>query len=222
MNLFIQWLTCVCLCLGFCIPAWSNDLEQAWLLSTTQSDQADTSQSIASSSSSAGKYQISKAHYDLPTVNLIDAHGHDVELRPFLQADGPVVLQFVFVTCSTICPILSASLASAQTDLERLSSRQYRLVSISIDPEQDTPEQLREYAHRFKAGNNWHFLTGNSADVMLVLKAFDASYAGDNKMFHQSLTFMRSGPSAAWRRVEGLLGKQELIAEYQQMLAAPD
>ncbi len=168
-------------------------------------------------------YQVSEAHYTPPAVSLVDAQGETVEFLPFIDAGGPVLMQFVFATCSTICPILSASFSSAQAELNQLSTGKLRLISISIDPEQDTPEQLRSYAQRFKAGDNWHFFTGNSDAVQQVLKAFKATYTSNNKMFHKSLTFMRAEPGAAWRRIDGLLGKQELLHEYLQMpgLQAP-
>ncbi|AEG02632.1 SCO family protein [Methylomonas methanica] len=222
MNLSSKWLAGTCLWLGFCLPAFSEDLAQTWLLEESGVRASSSEPSAPMSSAPARKYQVSTANYELPDVSLINADGDDVSLRQLLNSEGPVVLQFVFVTCSTICPILSASLASAQTDIDKLSNGKQRLISISIDPEQDTPEQLRTYAKRFKAGGNWHFLTGNPDDIKTVLKAFDASYAGNNKMYHLSLTFMRPAPRSAWRRINGLLGKQELVAEYAQMLTTPE
>lgn len=208
--------------LGCCMPVFSNDASQTWLLSEPKPANSAPIPSAATSDAPTLKYQVSTVNYEIPKVKLIDANGNDVSLSQLLNAEGPVVLQFVFVTCSTICPILSASLASVQADLDTLSDGKQRLISISIDPEQDTPEQLHTYAKRFKAGGNWHFLTGKPDDIKKVLNAFDAGYAGNNKMFHLALTFMRPAPGSAWRRINGLLGKQELITEYKQMLAMQD
>ncbi|MCK9606658.1 MAG: SCO family protein [Methylomonas sp.] len=222
MKLSTKWLAGACLWLGVGLRVFSDDIAQTWLLSEPRPTASGSEPSATVSSSPARKYQVSTINYQLPDVSLINANGDDISLQQLLNAEGPVVLQFVFVTCSTICPILSASLASAQADLDQLSNGKQRFISISIDPEQDTPEQLHAYAKRFKADGNWHFLTGTPNDIKNVLKAFDASYAGNNKMFHLALTFMRPGPDSAWRRINGLLGKQDLIAEYKQMLAMPD
>lgn len=221
MNLSTKWLAGACLGLGFCLFAAADNSEQVWRLGTPRPPAAYAEQSAAPDAPNR-KYQTSEAQYAVPDVSLIDADGNDVALRPFLQADGPVLLQFVFVTCSTICPLLSASLASAQAELDNLSAGKYRLISISIDPEQDTPEQLTGYAKRFKAGGNWHFLTGNPKDIKAIQKAFDATYTGDNKMYHKPLTFMRQAPGSAWRRIHGPLGKHELIAEYKLTMGLPD
>lgn len=167
-------------------------------------------------------YQVARADYSIPAVSLIDSNDQTIELNAFLDQEGPVLLQFVFATCSTICPILSASFASAQAELNALSAGGHRLVSISIDPEQDTPERLRAYGQRFKAGAHWHFLTGKEQDVQVVLKAFDANYTGSNKMFHRSLTFMRAKPGDSWQRIEGMLSKNALLKEYRHMLVSSE
>ena len=83
--------------------------------------------------------------------------------------------------------MLSASLAGAQGEM----GERARLVSISIDPEYDTPARLREYARRFKAGPRWRFLTGGRDDVEAVQKAFGAWRV--NKMSHQPLTSSEGG-----------------------------
>jgi len=163
-------------------------------------------------------YQVDAGQYQIPDVTLFDSSGKRIELRDFLNQDSPVLLQFVFATCSTVCPILSASFASAQQEFDTLSDGRYRLISITIDPEQDTPEQLRTYGQRFKAGKHWHFLTGKTQDIQAILKAFDASYTGNNKMYHRSLTYMRARPGMPWLRIEGMLGKNALLDEYRKMM----
>ena len=69
------------------------------------------------------------------------------------------------------------------------------MVSISIDPEYDTPEALNAYARRFDAGPQWEFLTGSLDDSIAVQKAFDAD-RGD-KMNHAPLTLFRATPDSA-------------------------
>lgn len=163
-------------------------------------------------------YKLSQALYDIPNMQMIDKEGRDIDLHQLFDYGGPIMVQFIFATCSTVCPILSACFSSIQPDLEILSGGVYRLISISIDPEQDTPERLTEYAKRFKADKNWYFLTGNLDNVDTLLKAFNAGYRGNNKMYHQSLTLMRPHKDANWTRIEGLLGKKDLIVEYKKMI----
>jgi protein SCO1/2 len=96
-------------------------------------------------------------------------------------------------------------------------AKNVRMVSITIDPEQDTPEQLKKYATRFKAKSGWLFLTGELADIIATQRAFDA-YRGD-KMNHEPLTFLRHTPDGQWIRLDGFASASEVITEYRQELS---
>jgi protein SCO1/2 len=160
------------------------------------------------------KFTRTSASYDVPDVTLTDMNGARVSLSSALAYDGPVFLQFIFTTCPTICPVMSSTLSSVQEKLGPDAAR-VRMVSISIDPEQDTPERLREYARKFKAGPQWMFLTGELEKIVAVQKSFDA-YRG-NKMRHEPLTFMRAAPGKPWLRLDGLLSAAQLIDEYKRL-----
>ena len=156
------------------------------------------------------------AHYDLPDVTLTSMDGTKTSLTSALKQDGPVMLQFIFTTCPTVCPVMSSILSAAQSKLGADVSK-VRLISISIDPEHDTPERLREYARKFRAGRQWLFLTGSTEDIAAIQKAFDA-YRG-SKMRHEPLTFLRATPGDQWVRLEGLMNATQLVAEYKLLTA---
>lgn len=153
-------------------------------------------------------YSRSVGRYAPPDVTLTDMGGRRLPLSEAL-GDGPVLLQFIFTTCPTVCPILSSKLADAQDRLPEA-----RMVSISIDPEHDTPARLREYARRFGAGPRWRFLTGSLEDVVAVQKAFGV-YRSD-KMQHEPSTFLRAAPGP-WVRLTGDAGADELVAELRKL-----
>ncbi|HVT57120.1 MAG TPA: SCO family protein [Thermoanaerobaculia bacterium] len=164
------------------------------------------------------RYTRSAADYRPPDVTLVDQAGARVRLADELAAGGPVLLQFIFTSCSTICPVLSGTFAAVQEKLPRA-----RLVSISIDPDFDAPVRLAAYARRFQAGPRWRLLGGRLEDVIAVERAFDA-YRG-NKMRHEPLTFVQAGPRRPWLRLEGFLSAAELAAEVRlagSAAAAPD
>lgn len=156
------------------------------------------------------------ASYMPPDVTLVDMNGEKVALASALGREGPVMLQFIFTTCPTVCPVMSATFAAAQ---DRLGAEpgKVRMISVSIDPEQDTPPRLREYARKFKAGPRWLFLTGDSDDIVAVRKSFDAY--GNNKMRHEPLTFLRASPGKPWVRLDGLMSAAQLLAEYKRLIA---
>jgi protein SCO1/2 len=92
------------------------------------------------------------------------------------------------------------------------------LMSISIDPEQDTPARLREYAKTFHAGPEWHHYTGTLAASQAAQRAFDV-YRG-NKMDHAPATLVRPSPGAPWVRINGFATADQLLAELPVLTAS--
>ncbi|HLP97418.1 MAG TPA: SCO family protein [Sideroxyarcus sp.] len=162
-------------------------------------------------------YQRSLASYDIPDVSLVDAGGVKISLREVLGGDEPVMLNFIFTSCTAICPVMSATFRQVQEQLGEERSK-VRMVSISIDPENDTPEKLKEYAGRFEAGPQWRMLTGSVEDSIAVQRAFD-SFRGD-KMSHEPVTFLRAGGTTqTWVRLDGLASSSDIINEYHKLVA---
>ncbi len=159
-------------------------------------------------------YTRSLDHYALPPLELTTMQGDSRSLAQLLDTDQPVAINFIFTSCTTICPIMSATFAQAQRRLGTEAAK-IRWISISIDPEYDTPERLRDYAQRFEAGEQWSFLTGPTENIIAVQKAFDV-YRGD-KMNHIPVTLLRAGRDAPWLRLHGLTSSAELVQEYRQL-----
>jgi protein SCO1/2 len=162
-------------------------------------------------------YQRTSASYDVPDVRLVDRDGAQIALRDGLNGDGPVMLNFIFTSCTAICPVMSATFRQVQEQLGDERSK-VRMVSISIDPENDTPARLREYAARFEAGPQWRMLTGSVEDSIAVQRAF-GTFRGD-KMNHAPATFLRAGgPGKPWVRLDGFASASDIIHEYRKLAA---
>ena len=156
--------------------------------------------------------------YEAPAVMLVRADGKHVSLPRELDDGRPVLLNFVFTTCSSTCPLTSRTLEEFQRKLGSDAGRVH-LMSISIDPEQDTPARLSEYARKFHAGPEWQYYTGSLAASIATQRAFDV-YRGD-KMSHSPVTLLRSAPGKPWLRIEGFITPDELLDDYQKLLASP-
>jgi len=159
-------------------------------------------------------YQRSEHAYPLKDHALVDMAGEETSLLREVNVDRPVMVNFIFTTCTTICPVMSGIFSQVQQKLGP-ASQDLRMISISIDPEYDTPERLRDYAKRYKAGPQWEFLTGNPDDIVAVQKAFDV-YRG-NKMSHEPTTLLRRSPSDPWVRLDGIASAADIIAEYRSL-----
>ena len=159
-------------------------------------------------------YRRSVENFTLPDVVLINQDGKKVRLQTVLKGDTPVVVDFIYGTCTTICPVLSAGYLNLQNRLAA-SGTTARLISITIDPEHDSPKVMKEYLKRYRAKPGWDFLTGSRADIDTVMKAFNA-YIPD-KMSHYPINLIRSPKDGSWVRLYGILSSREFLEEYQSV-----
>jgi protein SCO1/2 len=97
----------------------------------------------------------------LPGFSLVNRDGRTIGLQDL--AGTPWVADFVFTRCPASCPMMSARMARLNRSLP--PELKVRLVSISVDPEYDTPEILERYARKFQAPERWLFLTGGREDI---------------------------------------------------------
>ena len=94
----------------------------------------------------------------VPEFKFVNQDGDTITNKDYL---GKVyVLEFFFTTCPSICPIMSENLVHIQNKLK--GQENFGIVSITLDPDHDTPQVLKEYAKEHKVTNpNWNFLTGD-------------------------------------------------------------
>jgi protein SCO1 len=160
---------------------------------------------------------ITTLEYRTPPVQLVRDDGRQVSLQKELDDGRPVVMNFIFTTCATTCPLSSQTFAVFQHKLGPERSKVH-MVSISIDPEQDTPARLRAYAKKFDAGPQWQHYTGTLQASLAAQQAFGA-YRGD-KMSHAPVTLIRAAPGQPWTRIDGFVTPDQLLQQLQQLLAA--
>jgi protein SCO1 len=102
-----------------------------------------------------------------------------------------VVLNFIFTTCTDVCPLFTANFAQLQRTLKNEPAGNVFFVSITTDPEVDSPKVLKSYAQRYGADfQNWAFLTGSESQLKQVWKGFDVRVIkkGRGLVQHTSLT----------------------------------
>ena len=169
-------------------------------------------------SAEQGAVSVSTEAYVVPNVQLVREDGKVVSLPDEMNDGRPVVLNFIFTSCTSICPLLSAVFAEFDRQLGK-DRNKVHLMSISIDPEADTPARLREYARRFKAGPEWHHYTGTLGASLTAQRAFNV-YRGD-KMNHTAVTLLRAAPGQPWVRLEGFVTPHELLVKYRHLTEIP-
>jgi len=156
----------------------------------------------------------SQASYGIPALRQVRQDGSVAEFPHEIEAGRPVLLNFIYTSCTTICPVTTQVFSEVQ---EKLAGEHAALdlVSISIDPEYDTPARLSQYAKKFGAKEHWHFYTGTQAASIAMQKAFNV-YRGD-KMNHEPVTFLRGASGKPWVRLDGFVSAAQLVQEYRAL-----
>lgn len=183
-------------------------------ITTTPASAADTSPEAAPSASTptptTDKPRNGAAIYlaDLP---LIDQNGKPVDLYKDYIAGRRIVLHSFFARCEGSCPVMMTTLQALQKQLGPRLGKDVHIVSITVDPDHDTPQVMADYARRVQAKPGWHFLSGNSAQVTTALRRI-GQYT-DAPENHMNLIIVGNDTSGDWRKVHGLAGVKEVVTE---------
>lgn len=103
-----------------------------------------------------------------PNVPLVTQDGKSVRFFDDLIKGKVVAINFIYTGCSASCPMETARLREVQNILGERMGRDVFFYSITIDPDNDTPEALKHYAAKFSVGPGWLFLTGRNEDITLL------------------------------------------------------
>ena len=138
----------------------------------------------------------------IPEVSVYDQDGKRLDFYADLIKGKTVAINFIFTTCTTICPPLTATMRQVQRQMGERVGRDVWLVSVSVDPVTDTPERLKSFAAKFGAGPGWSFVTGGKAEIDRLLKALGAYVSDKNN--HSPIILIGNEPSRYWLRSYGL------------------
>jgi protein SCO1/2 len=149
------------------------------------------------------------AKMNIPDVELLDQDGRRVRFYTDLVKGRTVAVNFIFTTCTTVCPPLGATFARVQKELGARAGRDVHLISVSVDPVTDTPERLKAWGAKFKAGAGWTFVTGDKRQVDELLRALAASSARPED--HTPMTLIGNDAAGQWTRAYGLARATQLV-----------
>ena len=127
---------------------------------------------------------------NVPSFKLLNQDGEyfsDLDLRGYNY-----IVNFFFTSCPTICPTTTLNLIELQKKINAYGIDDFKIISISVDPNNDTPTKMKEYALSMNIDlSNWSFLTGSENDIYdLVMSGFSLAVGKDDLapggVFHSS------------------------------------
>lgn len=151
----------------------------------------------------------------LPDVTLTDQDGRKLRFWSDVVKGKLVFFNSFFTSCGGTCPVQSSVFSALQKRLGDRVGKDIVLVSVTVDPENDTPEVLKAYAKKYGAGPGWYFLTGSEADVEQVLVAMDLYAKRPDD--HSPMAAVGDERSMLWRKVLNLKAPAALEAELKAL-----
>ena len=152
----------------------------------------------------------------IPDVQVVDQSGRSHNFYSGLVKDRVVAVNFVFTSCTTICPVMGATFAQVQ---KLLGSRDdVSLISITIDPRNDTPARLAAWGKKVGAKPGWTLVTGAPGDIDALLKAMGVFTPDKND--HGPIVVVGDDRTATWQRINGFAAPATIVAELRKFTAA--
>ena len=154
---------------------------------------------------------------DPPDVSLVDQDGVPRRLVRDLIEGKIAVVSFVFTGCTTICSPVGANMGALDELLGAEVGAAVSLVSVTLDPFNDTPARLAAWRQQFDDGHGWRLLTGDPDRVERVLHAMRQDTADIAQ--HDAFLWLGDPRTRTWTRVSSLAAPDTLVALIRRMEA---
>jgi protein SCO1 len=146
-----------------------------------------------------------------PNVVLTNQDNKQLRFYDDLLKGKIVVIQFMFSNCERLCPMVTPNLVKVQSELEKEWPKRVHIVSITVDPDHDTPQVLKAYAKKFHVLPGWQFLTGRRADIDQIRRELGLYYPEDTQFEHMNMITIGREPTGQWITMRAL-NRSDVIA----------
>jgi cytochrome oxidase Cu insertion factor (SCO1/SenC/PrrC family) len=145
----------------------------------------------------------------IPDTTIYDQDGKRLHFYTDLVKGKTVAINFIFTTCTTICPPMTANFRKVQQELGERVGGDIEMISISVDPVTDVPARMKDYTNKFNVGPGWTFVTGSKLEINELLKAL-GGYAGDRNN-HTPIILVGNERAGYWTRTYGLASPTAIV-----------
>jgi cytochrome oxidase Cu insertion factor (SCO1/SenC/PrrC family) len=135
-------------------------------------------------------------------LSVLDQDGQRVQFHTDLIAGKTVLINVFFSTCTTVCPPLTATMRKVQQLTKEQHGDAIRIISVSVDPANDTPARIKKFGALFGAEPGWSFITGDKPTMDQLLRSLDAA-TGDITQ-HTATVLIGNDQTGEWARTYGL------------------
>lgn len=159
----------------------------------------------------------SAAQHYFTDVKLTNQDGKELRLYSDLLEDKVVIIDSFFAGCTGVCKVTMPLFCSLQEKFAGRAGPKLHFISISVDPETDTPAALRKYATGLGAKPGWDFLTGDKPSVELALQKL--GFAAEAREGHSNVFLVGNLQTGLWKKVLGIAPPEEIARAVESVLA---
>jgi protein SCO1 len=134
----------------------------------------------------------------IPNLPVVTHEGKTLRFYDDLIKGKIVVINFIYTSCQDVCPIATARLAQVEEKLGDKVGRDLFFISMTVDPEHDTPERLNDYAKAFGTGPGWAFVTGKPEDIRAI--NYKLGERSSKLSEHRNEIVLGNDPDGQWQR----------------------
>ena len=178
----------------------------------------DTHVHVQPQMSAASASKVAMAEIDLPDgLSMLNQFGTKVDLREDVIGNKIVVIDFVYTTCTTVCPVVSSIFSMLQKRLGERMDKDITLITITVDPTRDTPHRLLSYSKNFNPGAGWSWLTGDKKTVdkaLIALGAYTPNFED-----HPAMVLIGDDSKSEWFRFYGFPAPDAIESKLMELLS---
>lgn len=154
-----------------------------------------------------------------PNVVLTNQDNKQLRFYDDLLKGKIVVIQFMFSNCERLCPMVTPNLVKVQKELEKQWPKRVNIVSITVDPDHDTPQVLKAYAEKFHVQPGWQFVTGRRADIDQIRRDLGLYCPEDTQFEHMNMLTIGREPTGQWITMRALNRPDVIAYTVRQLIA---
>ena len=155
-----------------------------------------------------GAVTIGKIQIAIPDVMVVDQDGAKRRFYSDLIKDKVVIMSFFFTSCQSMCPAMNFGLKKLEAELGERLGKDVFIVTVTKDPETDTPRRLKEYARSLKTKPGWTMITGDAQTIGKIVYDFTGDRLGKDS--HNTIFIIGNDKNGSWADLSGYASPAEL------------
>jgi protein SCO1/2 len=156
----------------------------------------------------SGAVTIDQRQIEIPDLQVVDQDGVKRRFYSDLIKDKVVILSFFYTSCPSMCPVMADRLGKLQTNLGDRLGKDVFIVTVTRDPETDTPARLKAWARNVHIKPGWTTITGDVQAIGKIVRDFTGDRLG--KDMHNTFFFIGNDKTGNWTDLSGYTSVTDL------------